>query len=183
MEKRSEDFLLEEYRTMAESFWRNEEAGERRVNFLITLVTAVIGAIVALINQSDLTRETVYFAALFALLSLLIFGVVTLWRLIRRNRVTDEYKRAMDLVRNFFRGQDERLREYEPFPAKGRRVPGTGGLVDTVSVVNSLVVMAIAILFGLLFRLIPAVIGVIGCAAFLASEFSHYWFVKRQYES
>ena len=183
MEKRTEDFLLAEYRTMAESFWRNEEAGERRVNFLITLVTAVIGAIIALVNQSDLTRETVYFAALFALLALLIFGIVTLMRLIRRNRVTDEYKHAMDLVRSFFRGQDERLQGYEPFPARSRRLPGTGGLVDTVSVVNSLVVMAIAILFGLLFRLIPAAIGIIGCATFLASEFCHYWFVKRQNES
>lgn len=30
--RKSEDFLLVEYRNLADSFWRNEEAGERRVN-------------------------------------------------------------------------------------------------------------------------------------------------------
>ena len=34
-------FLLAEYQRLADSFWKNEEVGEKRVNFLITLVTAV----------------------------------------------------------------------------------------------------------------------------------------------
>jgi len=41
-----QDFLLAEYQQYSEAFWRNEEAGERRVTFFITLATAVIAALV-----------------------------------------------------------------------------------------------------------------------------------------
>jgi len=49
-------FLLAEHEHFGDSFWRNEETGEKRVNFLITLVTAVLAALVALAsNHGSLT--------------------------------------------------------------------------------------------------------------------------------
>jgi hypothetical protein len=38
---KDENLLLAEYKRYAESFWKNEEVGEKRVSFFITLVTAV----------------------------------------------------------------------------------------------------------------------------------------------
>jgi len=126
----SEEFLLAEYRRFADSFWRNEEVGEKRVNFFITLVTAVITAMVALATT---TKQGIlatlvelfidkqgtldqYQIAVLVLLALLSFGVVTLLRIIHRNRVTDEYKRGMDTIRDCFRNwEKQRLQDYQPF--------------------------------------------------------------------
>jgi hypothetical protein len=44
----SDQFLLAEHRHFTESLWKNEEVGEKRLNVFITLVTAVITALVAL---------------------------------------------------------------------------------------------------------------------------------------
>lgn len=75
---KTEDFLLVEYRNLADSFWRNEEAGERRVNFFITLVTAVLSALVAWATRGSGSRtDSDYAIVLFALLALLALGSVT----------------------------------------------------------------------------------------------------------
>lgn len=184
-EKKTDEFLMAEYRVFAESFWRNEESGERRVNFLITLVTTVIAAAVALITQADPSREGTLLAVLFALFGLLTFGIVTLLRMLRRNHVTDEYKHAMDRIRDYFRdaAADRRLADYEPFPKKAGRKAGTGGLVDIVSLVNSLVVLAMGLFFGMLFHLTPIAIGIVGAVGFIVSEAIHFWFIRQRYEN
>ncbi|MEW5719784.1 MAG: hypothetical protein AB1817_14230, partial [Chloroflexota bacterium] len=69
---KTEEFMLAEYRYFADGFWRNEEAGERRVNFFITLVTAVISALVALATRANyLLSGTEYVIVVFALFALL----------------------------------------------------------------------------------------------------------------
>lgn len=111
----SADLLLAELKIFAESFWRNEETGEKRVNFFITLVTAVIAALVTLAT-SNLKKNVVHLITLFALFGVLCFGVIVLLRMIQRNKVTDEYKKAMDMIRSHFRTWEEStLREYYPF--------------------------------------------------------------------
>jgi len=160
-------FLLAEYRNLADSFWRNEDAAERRVNFFITLVTAVISALVALATRSsDLGSDVAFAVTVFALLALLAFGVVTLLRMIRRNRVTDEYKRAMAQIRTFFKAEDDRLREYEPFPSAARRI-GSGGLAEMVAVFNALIVAALGIVLGVVLSLWVA--GALGALGFIAA--------------
>lgn len=108
----SKEFLLEEYGHFAGSFWRNEEVGEKRVNFFITLVTAVIAGLVALATK---IKVDVYPLAVFALIGLLFFGIVTLNRMIKRNQVTDEYKLLMNMIRSRFRDWGDRLQNYQPF--------------------------------------------------------------------
>jgi hypothetical protein len=147
----SVNFLLAEYRYLGDCFWRNEEIGERRVNFFITLVTAAITALVTLATrkQGDLGEDEVYFIVVFALLALLSFGIVTLLRMIHRNTVTDEYKDAMNMIRGRFRDWDEeRLKDYYPFKRGKPRKLGTGGLVDMVALVNSVIVAALCVLLA-----------------------------------
>ena len=110
-QEHSVSFLLEEYRHFANSFWRNEEVGEKRVNFFITLVTAVMAGLVALATK---TEVYVYPIAVFALAGLLFFGRTTLRRMIQRDTVTDEYKVAMDIIRSRFRDWGDRLQNYQP---------------------------------------------------------------------
>lgn len=148
---RSVNFLLAEYRYLGDCFWRNEEIGERRVNFFITLVTAAITALVTLVTtqQGNSGKDNVYFIAVFALLALLSFGIVTLLRMIHRNTVTDKFKDAMEMVRSRFRGWDEeQLQGYQPFEKRKSRKLGTGGLVDMVALVNSVIVAALCMLLA-----------------------------------
>jgi hypothetical protein len=171
----SVDFLLAEYRYLGDCFWRNEEIGERRVNFFITLVTAAITALVALATSKDgnLREDDVYFTAVFALLALLSFGIVTLLRMIHRNTVTDEYKAAMETVRSRFREWDEEpLQGYQPFEKGKPRKLGTGGLVDMVALVNSVIVAALCVLLAY-FQPGPDLVlpGLVGFVAALIVQF------------
>lgn len=134
------DFMIAQYQALSDSFWRNEELGERRVNFLIALVTAVIAALVALADVEGLKTERFLLPTILAVTALLGLGIVTWHRMLRRNLVTDEYKRAMGIVRSWFENDDGKLKDYRPFPDLLRywleyeevkaELPETGGPTD-----------------------------------------------------
>jgi hypothetical protein len=115
-DERSKEYLLAEYRYFTDSLWRNEEGGEKRVQFFITLVTAVLAGLVALIRpqSGEVRAEATYPMAAGALAAVLVIGYVTLKRMRHRNRVTDDYKRTIDLIRSRFRDWDISLGEYQP---------------------------------------------------------------------
>lgn len=140
MDPQSKDFLLAEHQYFREAFWRNEEIGDKRLTFLIGLVTAVMGGLVALAAKgSQATLDNMRQLATAASAALLVFGIATLLRIVRRNKVADEYKAALDRVRDQFRNNDRELGSYFPFPARQRRRLGTGGILEVVMVVNSVV--------------------------------------------
>jgi ABC-type multidrug transport system fused ATPase/permease subunit len=182
LRRNTDDFLLAEYKNLADSFWRNEETGERRLNFFITLVTAVIAALVALATKQNdaLTQASVKLIAVYALLALLAFGLVTLLRLLKRNRTTDEYKRAMALIRDQFRDADERLANYQPFKKKQRAL-FVGGLVEIVAVINSLIVAALVALVS--FPGSTVVSGLSALAGFVVSAIAHGLAIRTSYRS
>lgn len=112
----SKEIMITQYKAFSDSFWRNEELGERRVNFLITLVTAVIAALVGLREVQNLPTEEFLPLTILAVIALLLLSVVTWRRMLKRNRVTDEYKRAMGIVSNWFEKKNTQLKAYRPFP-------------------------------------------------------------------
>jgi hypothetical protein len=181
-QRQSVDFLLAEHQFLADCFWRNEEAGERRVNFLIALVTAVAAGLVTLATSGKgdfLSKDHVYLIAIVVLLVLLAIGLVTLRRMIRRNQVTDEYKRAMSMIRSHFREADRWLQDYYPFAKVGTRKPGTGGLADLVSVINSFIVAALCALIA---RSCPGwIIGLSGSVGFVASYIGQFMYARHRY--
>ncbi len=140
-----DEFLIEEYRLFTQSFWKNEELGERRVNFFITLATAGLAAVVALagIKPASLGPQGVKQIAPCILAGLLAFGIVSYLRIRQRNAVTDEYKRIVAYLREKLRQRDVALEEYAlPFG------PSThwllrGGLLQTVAVINSVILTAV----------------------------------------
>jgi hypothetical protein len=139
-----EKFLLAEYGYLSDSFWKNEESGEKRVNYLITLVTAVIAAIVTLTTrQGSLSDTLIALIALASCLALLAVGLLTFMRMIRREEVTDGYKRGLDDIRERFQSRDASgmLDRYDPFPPGPGTVRffGRGGLTDLVVGVNSVI--------------------------------------------
>lgn len=144
-----ESLLLEELKIFSNSFWQNEALGEKRVNFFLMLTTAVISALVTLYEVTADSTETtqtvgiipVRSIALFALLGLLAFGLVTQLRMVRRNCVTEQYKKAMDQIRDRFRAQSRTT--YVPFPEGSKPTVTRGGLADMVAVIDGVIVAGI----------------------------------------
>ncbi len=150
MEPQSKEFLLAEHQYFREAFWRNEEVGDKRLTFLIGLVTAVMGGLVALAGKgSQVSLDNMRRLAIAASAALLVFGIATLLRIVQRNKVADEYKAALDRIRDHFRKQDRELFSYAPFPAGQRRRLVTGGILEAVMLVNSVVAAVLATLITL----------------------------------
>jgi ADP-ribose pyrophosphatase YjhB (NUDIX family) len=115
----AKDLVLEDYEYFAESFWKNEQTGETRINFFVGLVTVVLGALAALIaKESSSFSEPVRLIALGSLTALLVLGLPTLARMLTRNENTDGYKKSMDTIRQIFKDQFDPqgvLLHYYPF--------------------------------------------------------------------
>ena len=185
-------FLLAEYQGYRDSFWHTEELGERRVDFFITITTAVIAAL-AIREKGILVPEgqavdPIFFLGLGAVL---LFGVVTLARMVHRNLKSHEYLRAAARVRRYFVDRDQHIRPhlfYPPYDDRPRREKrwsqllslGTGGLVETVALVNSLIA---AVLGGLLTFAYPGwAIGLSAIGAFVLAWVVQFAYVRRRYE-
>jgi hypothetical protein len=103
----SRDLFLAELERLEESIWRNEEIGEKRLNFFVTFATAVGGGLVVLWTSDRSTTDT-FRAALtkatsVALVTLLVFGLVSYRRMMHRDSVTEEYKREIRMIRRKYR--------------------------------------------------------------------------------
>jgi len=136
-----ETLLLAEYKHFSEFLARNEEIGEKRVTFFITLTTAIIAGVITL-TTSDLPANSLLYnaqpIATVVLLGTIFFGAVTFARILKRNRVTDECKGILDYVREQLRARSAGLTEYAiPF-RKQPRTWFSAGLAETVAVMNGL---------------------------------------------
>jgi predicted membrane channel-forming protein YqfA (hemolysin III family) len=149
----SKEFLLAEYKYLCDAFWKNEETGEKRVQFFITLVTAVLAAIATLFVKA-LEKDCVHDVVgiiLFTLVALIIFGVITLLRILKRNEVTDGYKKDLDEIRQRFKDffdQSGVLSAYEPFRRLTKEeypIRKLGGLAHTVAAMNSVILAAVTV--------------------------------------
>ena len=150
----AKDLLLTDYRNFSEALWRNEQTGETRVNWFIGIVTAAGGGLIGLTSAVRRPHgeplRLIYVTALFALLC---FGVITLFRIFKRNETTDGYKKDSDRIRQMFREHYDDagiLQRYHPFRAQGTQketLRSIGGLAYTVAILNSLIVAGLAAAF------------------------------------
>lgn len=139
--------MLREYDYYAEAFRQNEEFGEKRVTSFLTLAAGAAAALGFILGDDGFQLRPSEFAAV-AITSciVLLFGQLTLARLIKRNVVSDEYKEALALVRAWFRERDGTVSNYiyhrPQKPPKDRKAGFreflSGGWVETMFVTNSL---------------------------------------------
>ena len=147
--------LLAELATWSDGFWRNEEAGERRLQFFITLLTAVAGGLVTYYEFLSKDRaptapspdHQVIAVARPVLVGLLLLGTVTFMRLVRRHHVTDEYKERGHRIRQYIEGTElstwlfptgkrleEFLRVHPRKPARGEGLRKAMSFLDVAGV-------------------------------------------------
>ena len=122
------DILLEDYRHLSESFWNNEQAGDTRVNWFIVVVGGVLGGLVTLITGEHAVDKAVLRPIIAAaLIGLLVFGFVTLLRMITRNENSDRYKHGLQTIRQLLKDHcaaDHSLLGYYVLPPRPRAKKG-----------------------------------------------------------
>ena len=103
-EQQFRDFLNKEYDRYSDLYKYSEETGEKRLTFYISLVTAVVGAIVALYSKDNFSALQHYallnILVIVSLAGLIIVGGIIYNRLVKRNTNTDVYKKNIDNIRD-----------------------------------------------------------------------------------
>jgi 8-oxo-dGTP pyrophosphatase MutT (NUDIX family) len=194
----AKEFLLAEYARFAEAFWRNETTGETRVNWFIGIVTAGLTGLVALVTKTEAgspAGDHLQAIVLAGLAALLVFGIVTFARMITRNERTDQYKYAIDSIRQSFQDNFDQTGTVLKNPV-GERSPEDppkrklGGLTHIVAAINSIVIAAIVgvglyptyshkVADKTLFLIATAVLALI---LLCFSFWLQYWYAKRRNE-
>lgn len=146
-----EALMLREYDYHAEAFQRSEEFGEKRVASFLAVVTAV-GAVLGFLLEGkgfegvkDSERFGYCAVAVTAFVAL-IFGQLTLGRVIKRNIASDECKQGLARARAWFVDQDRSAEQYLRYPSreppKLRLISvvklDNGGWAETMIVTNAL---------------------------------------------
>lgn len=148
----TKDLLLADLKQFGEAMLKNEEIGERRFNFFLTLVTSVIAGLVVLQTEKIRIPATdVQTIVHVAVALLLVFGIFTYLRLLQRNRVTDQYKDTLDYIRSRLASEFHTNTAYEvPRPMDaGWRARFKGGLAETVGVMNAILLGSFLVLSSL----------------------------------
>ena len=140
-----QELLLHDLDYVRNSFWKNEEIGEKRFSFFVTIVTAVAGALVALSKiDSTMVSDVVPWALWF----LLTFGLLTYARMLHRNAVSDNYKALSDYIWDTSLALCQVLQDksykLDWKPKTGPSKWARAGYADVIGVLNG------ALLFGLL---------------------------------
>jgi hypothetical protein len=149
------EIFLKDLEIFEESIRKNEEIGEKRFEFFLTLVTAVAAGLIALWT-SDRARDPKDVQPLTeaALLALLAFGLISFWRMVHRDKVTVEYKRTTHDIRRRYRAAFPEVADYKlehelkaedreglsDWEKRGSRIKQMG-FTQTLAVVNGLLLM------------------------------------------
>jgi hypothetical protein len=151
------DFLLAEYNHMVDSFLRNEESGEKRATFFVTLVGAAGGILGFVFGErsSIVSGKWIPVTAAAVAAVLLCLGLLTVRRLVTRNIESDKYKFALRALRRLFLTQVEAASLpnafFQPYQSAEDRPRGVfgigkGGWLETVAFVNALLMGAVGLL-------------------------------------
>ena len=91
----AKNLLITDLEYVRGSFWRSEEIGEKRFGFFVSVVTAAVAGLIALSanEAADFTKITNW-----AILALLVFGLLTYIRMLQRNATSDGYKMMSDEI-------------------------------------------------------------------------------------
>jgi len=140
--------LLADLEHFGESMWRNEEVGEKRFGFFLTIITAVAGGLVALASsEGRLSAPELQLLRDMSILALLLIGELTYLRMVQRNRVTDEYQDTLTYIRNRYVSLCPGAGEYSVPEGRGKRKSllqqvFKAGYVETIGTINSALIAA-----------------------------------------
>ena len=120
------EFLQKEYDNLTQIISENEQLGERRIQFFLSLVGAIL-TLIGIFGISELNFDFtnvenkekfqgLLIILIMVIMILLPFGFMTLKRLINRNITTDRRIVDLEYIRNYFKtNASTELKKYFPF--------------------------------------------------------------------
>lgn len=160
------ELMMAEHRDLVESLRANEELGERRLDVYLTLIAATTAAIGLASSRFEESIDPLVSIASLAAGVMLVFGLMTLRRIMQRNITTSAYMNGLRRIRAFVTRRQPEAAILLPFPPERqpierRKEPpqygiGKGGLLETVAALNcALSAVAVAGLIWLPVRRLP----------------------------
>jgi len=110
------DFMLEEYKMLQERFHSLRNEGLNRLNFFITLTSAIAGGVLIFADSSNFSPQFVKILIATAFIMLSIIGWDICGTLVARDRVTDRVERGMARIRQYFVQKDPSISDFLIFP-------------------------------------------------------------------
>jgi hypothetical protein len=139
-ETSGEAFLIADFEFMGDYTQETLRLGDKRVDVLLALSTAVYGGIVALCAGNSANVTAALWLALISSLGLSITGWFTFTHLLECNILVCEYARALNRIRAYFSDTYPRLKKYLLMPTSHEHPKynwrGSGEVV--IEVINSL---------------------------------------------
>jgi hypothetical protein len=155
------EFLQKEYDNLTQLITENEQLGERRIQFFLSLV-GVVTTLIGIFGISELNFDfkkdenkqkfqIIIIIFTIVIMILIPFGIMTLKRLINRNIITDRRILDLEYIRNYFKKYaSTELKKYFPFQEydfnrcrtlewKEIFLTKGGGLIETVALINSII--------------------------------------------
>ena len=112
----SPEFMLQEYSALRERFHSLRTEGVNRLNFFLTLTSAIIGGVLVLGSGANLPPTLLESMLLAALILLAIVGIDVCQYMVTRDRITDRIERGMGRVRRYFVERDPSLANFIVHP-------------------------------------------------------------------
>lgn len=153
-EARKSALLLQDLQHFGESLWRNDEIGEKRFSFFVTVMTAVIGGLVALYNDSpkvpvnpfELPTGTLRIMQ-GSMAALFLIALMTYFRMLQRNRVTRQYHATLDYIREQLGALGYAPAGYVvPTRPKRATMPFRAGLAESMALLCGMLLFALLVL-------------------------------------
>jgi putative (di)nucleoside polyphosphate hydrolase len=150
------ELIKAEYEDLVASLRSNEELGERRLDVLLTVIAAVTAALGLASGSFEGNQTTLVSVAMVAASLLLVFGLMTLRRVMVRNIATTNYMNGLRRIRAFFLKQNPDAAPLFTYPPQKKALKrkrespkassredstrwwtlGNAGLLETVAAIN-----------------------------------------------
>lgn len=122
----SAEFMLKEYERLNELSMATISRSEQRVNFFLTVSSAVIGILLLLgpkRQNTSLSYETLLTIIEAVLVLLLAFGITTLNRVVSGSVQREVYQKLMSHIQRYFATHDSQVAAYLELQKKEREKP------------------------------------------------------------
>jgi hypothetical protein len=184
----SKDFMLAEYHYHMEEFRRSKQLGEARLNLFLTIATAVLGGsglIVGYLERNSVLPPQYLIILFFAYLATIMFGSLTLLRIIHRDIVSTKELQALNRIRRYFVNMDCSLLSYLQYipydnEPKTEWKWSVGGLAENVVLTNALLAAIMTYILAEI-ELLEWIKWFAGLFAFIVVLFLQVRHVKGQY--
>jgi len=180
-------FLIEEYETLRTLRQDYISMGDNRVNFFLAILSGVtvfltwLNSLPGSGNTVTTSYELVYFITVVTILGVLLLGLTTFARIIRRNTSINVYTRGLTRIRRYFVEQYPDIEKYIILPINDDKPEfKPAGISEQLPIMLAIIngLIAGASLAIVLFKMSMAIAILVGLVVFITLLFAQLRFYQ-----